>query len=253
LNRQKSLRGVWRGEEGGLRELDDKKTCAEDRCPSVERCPLREEVALLREQCRKFEELSLFDELTGLYNFRYLQRSLEMEMERTRRTKLPTGLIMIDLDHFKNVNTRYGHECGNAVLARFGKILKEGVRLIDVPCRYGGEEFALILPGATLIQSVRIAERLRETTRKTPVIFGTETLKITASFGVTVFHFSDKSTVGEFLNRADQLLYKAKHSGRDRICAEKPSPMLRVDEVTEDEKAALFSSNGELSSTGESE
>jgi diguanylate cyclase (GGDEF)-like protein len=174
-----------------------------------------------------------------------MQRSLEIEMERSRRTKLPTGLVMVDLDHFKNVNTLYGHECGNAVLAQFGKVLKESVRVIDVPCRYGGEEFALILPGAALRESIAVAERLREMTRSNPVTFGTETVRITGSFGVAVFRFTDECTVGAFLNRADRLLYEAKSSGRDRVCAEEPGPVFMADEVTTDEKAALFSSTGQ--------
>ncbi len=201
-----------------------------------------EEIEMLRERCRKLEEMSFVDALTGLYNFRYMKKSLAIEMERTRRTKLPTGLVMIDLDHFKNVNTRYGHECGNTVLAQFGKVLKENVRVIDVPCRYGGEEFALILPSAALRESVAIAERLQESIRGNYVAFGTETVRITASFGVAVFRYTDECTAGAFLNRADRLLYEAKNLGRDRLCAEKPSPIFMSDEVTANEKAALFSS-----------
>jgi diguanylate cyclase (GGDEF)-like protein len=211
----------------------------------VESCSLQEEIASLRERCRRLEELSFIDALTGLYNFRYLQKSLEMEMERTRRTKLPTGLIMIDLDHFKDVNNIYGHEAGNVVLAQFGKILKESVRVIDVPCRYGGEEFTLVLPAASLRQSARIAERLREITHNYTATFGAKVLKITASFGVAVFRFTDEYTVGAFLSRADRLLYEAKNLGRDRICVEEPSPVSIGDEVTDSEKAALFSPEGE--------
>ena len=137
---------VW---EGALDKLENiEQASGANGCPTLKQLSLEEEIEFLRERCRKLEELSFVDALTGLYNFRYMQRALEIEMERTRRTKLPTGLVMIDLDHFKNVNTLYGHECGNAVLAEFGKVLKESVRVIDVPCRYGGEEFALILPGA---------------------------------------------------------------------------------------------------------
>jgi len=225
-----------------LSKLNVEQDYAANGCPNVKQCSLIEEIELLRERCRKLEELSFVDALTGLYNFRHMQRSLEIEMERTRRTKLPTGLLMIDLDHFKSVNNLHGHECGNVVLAGFGKILKDNVRVIDVPCRYGGEEFAVILPGASLRQSTLIAERLRETTRSSAVTFGDLSLKITASFGVAVFRFPDECTVVEFLNRADQLLYEAKNSGRDRICAEKPEAALVPDEVTVSEKAALFSS-----------
>ena len=204
-----------------------------------------EEIERLREQCRKLEELSFVDGLTGLFNFRYMQRALEMEMERTRRTKLSTGLIMIDLDHFKDVNTQYGHECGNTALARVGKILKESVRLIDVPCRYGGEEFALVLPGASTRESIKIAERLRETIRCNPVSFDNVSVTITASFGVAVFRYKDECSAHAFVDRADRLLYEAKNSGRDRICAEKPAPVFMSDEVTADEKADLVSSMGD--------
>lgn len=227
-----------------MSEVNVENGCANG-CPNGLECTLTEEIALLRERCRKLEELSFFDALTGLYNFRYMQRSLEMEMERTRRYKGPTGLIMIDVDHFKKVNTVFGHECGNSVLAHFGKILKEGVRVIDMPCRYGGEEFAIILPGASLMQSVRIAERLQGVIRSNPVTLGSETLTVTASFGVAVFQYGDECSAGEFLSKADRLLYKAKDMGRDRICAQEPVPMFVSDEVTESEKAALFSSTGE--------
>ena len=98
---------------------------------------------------------------------------------------------------------------------------------------------------APLRESIAIAERLREVTRSNPVTFGTETVKITASLGVAVFRFTDECTVGAFLNRADRLLYEAKNLGRDRLCAEEPAPVLMSDEVTADEKAALFSSAGE--------
>jgi len=234
---------VW---EGALNKLQNiEQVSGANGRPTLKHRSLEEEIEFLRERCRKLEELSFVDALTGLYNFRYMQRALEIEMERTRRTRLPTGLVMIDLDHFKNVNTLYGHECGNAVLAEFGKVLKESVRVIDVPCRYGGEEFALILPGAPLRESIAIAERLREITRSNPVTFGTETVRITASLGVAVFRFTDECTVGAFLNRADRLLYEAKDLGRDRLCAEEPAPVLMPDEVTADEKAALFSSAGE--------
>ena len=221
---------------------DIESECTESGCLASKQCALLKEVALLREQCRKLEELSFVDGLTGLYNFRYMQKALEVEMERTRRSKLSTGLIMLDLDHFRNVNTLYGHECGNTVLARVGKIIKDSVRVLDVPCRYGGEEFALILPGASLRQSTTIAQRLRETLRSNPVIFKDVSLNITASLGVAVFSYSDECSVGEFLDKCDRLLYDAKESGRDRICSEDYCPTVMPDEVTAEEKAELFSS-----------
>jgi diguanylate cyclase (GGDEF)-like protein len=220
---------------------DVSKERAAGGCPDETECHLLKEIALLRERIHKLEELSFVDALTGLHNFRYLKKALEMEMERTRRTRLPTGLIMADLDHFKNVNDLYGHECGNAALCLVGKVLKESVRLIDVPCRYGGEEFAVILPGASLRESVRIAERLSENIRYSPVIFEKESVSLTASFGVAVYHSSEECTSDEFLKRADDLLYEAKNSGRNLIRSEPYGPMYQPDEVTADEKAELLS------------
>lgn len=214
-------------------------------CPGVTECSLMKEIELLRARCLKLEELSFADALTGLYNLRYMQKALEMEMERTRRNRLPTGLIMADLDHFKNVNDLYGHECGNAALSLVGKVLKESVRIIDVPCRYGGEEFAIILPGASLREAVRIAERLSENIRYSPVVCGNQSVELTASFGVAVFHSSEESTADEFLKRADTLLYEAKNSGRNLIRSEPYGPMYQPDEVTAEEKAELLSPVGD--------
>lgn len=228
-----------------MSKLDIERTGAVQGCRQVDQCPLVEEVDLLRERCRKLEALSYVDALTGLFNLRYMQRALEMEMERTRRTKLPTGLIMLDLDHFRKFNTQYGHEGGNAVLASLGQLLKESVRVIDIPCRYGGEEFALILPNASLLQAVSIAKRVRELVRGYPVEFGAQNLSVSASFGVATFRNTDQDTLSAFIGRADQLLYEAKNTGRDRICAEHPPPVYLEGEVTADEKSALFSPEGE--------
>lgn len=203
-------------------------------------CSLIEELDRLREQCKTLEELSYVDALTGLYNFRYMQRALEMEMERSRRTRLPTGLIMIDVDHFKRINTKHGHECGNVALAWVGRILREGIRVIDVPCRYGGEEFALILPGTSLAQSIKIADRLRETLSENPVLLHNESVTLTASFGVSVFRSNDGYSVGEFLDRTDGFLYQAKSTGRNKVCSEEAPPLFAPDEVTAEEKGGLF-------------
>lgn len=213
----------------------------ENQCPAgVAECSVTAEVAQLREQCHRLETLCYIDALTGLYNFRYMQRALEMEMERTRRTMLPTSLIMADLDHFKSVNGAYGHEAGNSALSLVGKVLRESIRIIDIACRYGGEEFALILPSTSLVQSANIAERLRLIINSSPVFLNDQPVTLTASFGVAVFSYNDDWTVSEFVNRADGLLYHAKYSGRNRVCAQKVAPVIPDTGVTLDEKELLF-------------
>lgn len=216
----------------------------ENACPvGAEHCSLLDEVGRLREQCRRLEELSYVDALTGLYNFRHLQRALEMEMERSRRTGLPTGLIMIDLDHFKDINNVYGHQTGNAVLASVGKFLRENVRIIDVPCRYGGEEFALILPSTSLVQAASIAERLRAMLSERSIETEERGIVVTASFGVAVFRCSETSTASEFLARADTYLLQAKQMGRNCVCSQDFGP-LQPSEVTPEEKGGLFAKAG---------
>ena len=221
-------------------KFDVESGCAAQGCQNVGQCPLLGEVELLRKRCRELEELSFVDGLTGLFNYRYMQRSLELEMERTRRTKLPTGLIMLDLDHFKDVNTVYGHEGGNAILAHLGNLLKQSLRVIDIPCRYGGEEFSIILPNASISHANGIAKRLLKLVRQSPVELDGQTVHISASFGVAVFRDTDQDTLNSFVDRVDRLLYEAKNTGRDRICAEQPLHVIVAEEVTAEEKSALF-------------
>jgi len=219
-----------------------KETKPEKECPAgVCDCPFAGELALLKERCRRLEELSYVDALTGLFNFRHLQRSLEMEMERTRRSRLPTSLIMSDLDHFKAINTQYGHEAGNAALVQVGAVFRENTRMIDIPCRYGGEEFALIMPGTSLVQATNIAERLRTVLKSTPFMLNGEKVVLTASYGVAIYTYSDDWTANDFLGKADSFLYQAKTGGRNRVCAQQiVIPTLPTVGVTQDEKDGLF-------------
>jgi diguanylate cyclase (GGDEF)-like protein len=188
-------------------------------CPAgIEVCPVFAEFLRLQEECRRLRELSHTDFLTGLYNRRYLMMSLDQEMERTRRTGLPTGLIMLDLDHFKRINDTYGHHFGDAVLVRVAVLLKENVRKLDVPCRYGGEEFAVILPGTRLPQAVRLATRLRDTLAKSWQEPRGGNGRLTASFGVETFTGRDDMTPKTFLRQADRWLFLAKAQGRNTVC-----------------------------------
>ncbi len=188
-------------------------------CPAGEdNCPNRAEVDKLRDEIKQLAALVRTDELTTLNNFRFFTRALSLEMERTRRSGQPTCLIMCDLDHFKEINDEYGHEVGNIVLKHVASLIKKTIRRLDIPCRYGGEEFALILPDTKLQQGVHFANRLRLKVKNTSVQAGDIDLNIEASFGVDIYSRGDQLTEKEFVEQVDSYLYLAKQEGRNRVC-----------------------------------
>lgn len=160
---------------------------------------------------------SIRDPLTGLFNRRFLEESLDREMHRARRNNQTLGVMMVDLDHFKRFNDDFGHEAGDAVLQAVGHLLKTNVRAEDVPCRYGGEEFAVLLPGATLEVAAARAETLRAAAVELKVVSGGRSLgAITFSVGVAAFpqHGQDGA---EVVRQADEALYRAKRAGRNQV------------------------------------
>lgn len=164
---------------------------------------------------RELEQLAITDELTELYNYRYFRASLEQQLERHRSASL--SLLMLDLDHFKEINDRYGHDQGNEVLAEFGRLLKAGVREGDIVVRYGGEEFAVILPFTSGALAVQVAERLRANAAAHAFKVSTgETITLTVSIGVAVFP-DDAKDKSELISHADLALYHAKQTGRNRV------------------------------------
>jgi len=160
---------------------------------------------------------AIIDHLTGLFNRRYLGETLEREMRRSKRKDAPLALIMLDLDHFKRFNDTYGHEAGDNLLRALGIFLKNHIRQEDVPCRYGGEEFVLILPETTLAVALKRAEEIREKVPQLPVNQRGQLLEsATVSLGVAIF--PDHGATGEELLRAaDDAMYQAKRGGRDRV------------------------------------
>ncbi|MBW1799942.1 MAG: GGDEF domain-containing protein [Deltaproteobacteria bacterium] len=219
----------------------DQKQEIKTRCPlNIDECPVSDEIRRLQEECDRLRELSQIDALTGYFNYRYLLNALEGEMERTRRTALPTGLIMVDLDNFKQVNDHYGHETGNIALKWCTKIWRSKIRRIDVPCRYGGEEFAFILPGTPLPQTVQAAERLRSGLENETLEFEQHKIKLTASFGVEAYNGKGKMSVKAFIRRADRSLLEAKTGGRNRVCYEEIEHREPSTEITEKEREALY-------------
>ncbi|KWT92905.1 diguanylate cyclase [Candidatus Magnetominusculus xianensis] len=170
----------------------------------------------LREMLSK---LSTRDPLTGLYNRRYMQEYLERENQRCLRKTATLGVIMVDVDHFKHFNDTYGHEAGDCVLSELGMFLKANIRNCDIACRYGGEEFTLILPEATLDATLERANMLREGFKHIKInVRGQVLSAITLSMGVAILpdHGTDTQQI---LKSADEALYQAKHQGRDRVVA----------------------------------
>lgn len=197
-------------------------------------------LAELVEQRVMVERLTLqvrTDELTGLYNYRHLMECLAQELERSERSGQPTALVMLDLDHFKRVNDSWGHENGNRVLMHTADLIRAAIRRIDVPCRYGGEELVLILPGTQLGHAVRVARRLHRMIIDSPVEVAEGSIAFTASMGVDVYLPGEKLTPETFIERADRLLYSAKQTGRNRVVARELAAPTRV---SQDERDALL-------------
>ena len=160
---------------------------------------------------------SIRDPLTGLFNRRYMEETLERELRRAARDRHPVGILMLDVDHFKRFNDHHGHDGGDAVLAGLGTLLAGNVRGGDVACRHGGEEFVLILPGASTIESRRRAAELLEVTRDFQIVHGGQLLgPVTCSVGVAAY--PEHGTTREALLRAaDTAVYRAKHEGRNQV------------------------------------
>jgi diguanylate cyclase (GGDEF)-like protein len=162
------------------------------------------------------------DPLTGLYNRHYLEQALERELRRAVREKSPVGILMADIDFFKRINDTAGHAAGDEVLRELGRFFTLHLRPYDVACRFGGEEFTLILPGSTLETSARQAERLRESVRElTPSFEGRPLGPLSLSLGVAAFP-EDGDTAEALLSAADAALYRAKAAGRNRVVAGRP-------------------------------
>ena len=157
------------------------------------------------------------DPLTGLYNRRYMQETLEREIKRAQRDSKPISLLMLDVDHFKVVNDTHGHDAGDLVLKSLARFLAGNLRGEDVACRYGGEEFILIMPGLSLADSGIKAEHIRrgvESSLQVPYL--DQTLSVTVSIGVASFP-EHGTQVDQLITMVDDALYAAKNSGRNRI------------------------------------
>lgn len=170
----------------------------------------------------ELREQAITDPLTGLFNRRYLREFMQREWIRARRRESSLAVIMIDVDYFKRVNDAFGHEAGDLVLAEIAALLKTQIRGSDIACRYGGEEFALVLPDVTLEGVQRRAEAIRAAVMRLELKYRDKPLgRITTSLGIALFpeHAEDPDSL---LRASDEALYEAKSAGRDRIVVSPP-------------------------------
>jgi len=165
----------------------------------------------------RIQELTLRDEHTGLFNSRHLWRQLELEVERTARTGRPFSLVFVDLDHFKQVNDTHGHQAGSAVLLEVGELLRACIRTLDVPVRYGGDEFVVLLPETDRVQALGVAERIRAAMEEARFLRSSGlSLPLTASFGLATCP-DDGDTAEKVVHAADTAMYRVKASTRNAV------------------------------------
>jgi diguanylate cyclase (GGDEF)-like protein len=169
---------------------------------------------------RTLSEVSSRDALTGLYNRWFVIEKIDSEMNRAMRHGSPMSLIMLDIDHFKRVNDTWGHGVGDQVLQAIGKLLRESCRVYDVPGRYGGEEFCIVLPETKPGNTGVVAERIRSRLEETELPCGETSISVTASIGIAGMDLPEINELlspAALIDRADRALYSAKNRGRNRV------------------------------------
>jgi diguanylate cyclase (GGDEF)-like protein/PAS domain S-box-containing protein len=198
-----------------FRDVTDRKEVEKDLRHAMDRLQTQLiEIGLLQSQLR---EQAIRDALTNLFNRRYLEETLERELARAAREVYPLCIVMMDIDHFKNVNDTYGHEAGDLVLKTLAETVTKQSRQGDFVCRYGGEEFVLVMPNISIDTAKERVTSLHKTISSMNIAFGRFNLNITVSMGISCFPAHGKKK-NELLRAADRALYTAKNSGRNRVC-----------------------------------
>jgi len=176
--------------------------------------------ARLLQKAQQLEELASTDPLTGLFNRRYLEETLERDLARLTRKQQPAGFVMLDIDHFKRFNDTYGHDAGDAVLRTVARTLRHVVDGAGVVARYGGEEFVIILPEASAAGAIQVAQRLRRGVAQSKFFAGSPLAveHISISVGIAMYP-TDTQYKSELIEHADAALYAAKSAGRNRVVA----------------------------------
>ncbi|HVO65319.1 MAG TPA: GGDEF domain-containing protein [Syntrophales bacterium] len=199
---------------------------------------LIKKITELHDENIQLKSLTLIDSLTGLFNTRFFLKNLKTEMVRTKRTGHSCSLMIIDLDNFKLLNDTFGHVKGDKFLREVGKVLRDNVRATDMVCRYGGDEFAVIMPATELFPAIRLARRLHAAISKIPAPGG---LVVSSSIGIAEYKATSIYKIEEFINAADSAMYDAKNKGKNRVSvsSEPVRARTKVEEVTIEEKEAL--------------
>jgi diguanylate cyclase (GGDEF)-like protein/PAS domain S-box-containing protein len=198
-----------------ITSLDEKRQLRQQQLAAIVGDAIKLSLSNLRLR-EKLLEQALTDQLTGLGNRRYLEDNMARELARTLRRETSVCVAMLDLDHFKKFNDTYGHDAGDMLLRKVGNMLRKNLRLGDIVCRYGGEEFVIVLTDSTLQDVQNRLEKIREMVKDIEIQRGQERFgKITASIGLVEAHDSDWST-NRLLRAADEALYAAKKAGRNR-------------------------------------
>ncbi|MGY4333706.1 two-component system cell cycle response regulator [Bradyrhizobium sp. LB7.2] len=175
----------------------------------------------LRDNVQNSIEMAITDALTGLHNRRYMESHLATLAEQAATRGKPLALMILDIDYFKSINDNYGHDAGDDVLREFAVRVRKSIRGIDLACRYGGEEFVIVMPETDLHVAGMVAERLRRSIAGEPFAIhkGTKRIEVTISIGLTTLEQKGEA-VGDVLKRADTAMYRAKHDGRNRVVSQ---------------------------------
>lgn len=181
-------------------------------------CELETALGEARQLKAKYEHLSLRDDMTGLYNRRYFFPTAESLLARASRKREPVSLALLDLDHFKSINDRFGHGCGDLVLRQVGGMLQNAVRQSDILARFGGEEFIILMPDTDCQAGKQLAERIRQQIKTLKITYQDQPITISTSIGITCWPIDKgKPELEQMIRQADLALYRAKDLGRDRM------------------------------------
>lgn len=175
----------------------------------------KKQVARLQNDLNKYKTESITDHMTGLYNRKYMEMKLTEEIDRFQRTGIPFCVVIIDIDHFKSVNDKYGHLIGDQVIKHLANLMKDNIRKTDFAFRYGGEEFMMLLTNVDVRNATHVSDQIRKKLEATNFSLKEKSFNCTASFGIALFKKND--TAESVIKRADERLYQAKQGGRNRI------------------------------------